>query len=328
MVGHKLGEFSPTRTFKGHSAKVEKVAKVEGAAPAAPPKASGRHRAHARSESHDQVRAHLGAEGAAGRGPDPRQEGVARRSRSCASPRSAIARDIEKMLRSAIANAVNVADKNQKRRLDVDDLVVSAPATPTRARAEARPPGADGPRLPHHQAHGAPRQSPSAGEGRSRWVRKFIRTGSGWASTRPGAVALVRRRRTTPNLLHEDLEAEEGPQEALRARRRRRASRSSALANKLQDHASTPRAPASSSAARAQEIDKLKQEIQKTHRQREVFINIQEILKPELDAQLVAESIAHAAREAHRLPPRHAQGRRRGAALRRQGHQGARVAAA
>ena len=30
MVGHKLGEFSPTRTFKGHTARVEKVAKVGG----------------------------------------------------------------------------------------------------------------------------------------------------------------------------------------------------------------------------------------------------------------------------------------------------------
>ena len=38
----------------------------------------------------------------------------------------AIARDIEKALRSAIANAVHVADKNQKRRLDEDDLYVSA----------------------------------------------------------------------------------------------------------------------------------------------------------------------------------------------------------
>ena len=37
MVGHKLGEFSPTRTFKGHSSKVEKVTKVAAAAP--PPKA-------------------------------------------------------------------------------------------------------------------------------------------------------------------------------------------------------------------------------------------------------------------------------------------------
>ena len=38
MVGHKLGEFSPTRQFKGHSSKVEKVAKVAAAAaPAAAP---------------------------------------------------------------------------------------------------------------------------------------------------------------------------------------------------------------------------------------------------------------------------------------------------
>ncbi len=35
MVGHKLGEFSPTRQFKGHSSKVEKVAKIAAAAPAA-----------------------------------------------------------------------------------------------------------------------------------------------------------------------------------------------------------------------------------------------------------------------------------------------------
>jgi small subunit ribosomal protein S19 len=27
MVGHKLGEFSPTRTFKGHAAKSEKTGK-------------------------------------------------------------------------------------------------------------------------------------------------------------------------------------------------------------------------------------------------------------------------------------------------------------
>jgi small subunit ribosomal protein S19 len=32
MVGHKLGEFSPTRQFKGHSSKVEKVAKIAAAA--------------------------------------------------------------------------------------------------------------------------------------------------------------------------------------------------------------------------------------------------------------------------------------------------------
>jgi small subunit ribosomal protein S19 len=35
MVGHKLGEFSPTRTFRGHTTKTGKEAKV--AAAAAPP---------------------------------------------------------------------------------------------------------------------------------------------------------------------------------------------------------------------------------------------------------------------------------------------------
>ena len=40
--------------------------------------------------------------------------------------KKSVARDIEKALRSAIANAVLEADRNQKRRLDEDDLVVSA----------------------------------------------------------------------------------------------------------------------------------------------------------------------------------------------------------
>ena len=35
MVGHKLGEFSPTRTFKGHSARSDKTASPAGA-PSAP----------------------------------------------------------------------------------------------------------------------------------------------------------------------------------------------------------------------------------------------------------------------------------------------------
>src|SRR4029453_9003687 len=40
--------------------------------------------------------------------------------------KKSVAREIEKALRSAIANAVPVGDQNQKRRLDEDDLVVSA----------------------------------------------------------------------------------------------------------------------------------------------------------------------------------------------------------
>ncbi len=49
MVGHKLGEFAPTRQFKGHTTKTDKAAQVAAAAPAgagagpgaAAPKAGG-----------------------------------------------------------------------------------------------------------------------------------------------------------------------------------------------------------------------------------------------------------------------------------------------
>jgi small subunit ribosomal protein S19 len=42
MVSHKLGEFAPTRIFKGHTTKVaEKATAVAGGAPAAPPKPPG-----------------------------------------------------------------------------------------------------------------------------------------------------------------------------------------------------------------------------------------------------------------------------------------------
>jgi small subunit ribosomal protein S19 len=40
MVGHKLGEFAPTRTFKGHTTKTEKAA-ATAAAPAAPGAGAG-----------------------------------------------------------------------------------------------------------------------------------------------------------------------------------------------------------------------------------------------------------------------------------------------
>jgi small subunit ribosomal protein S19 len=42
MVGHKLGEFAPTRIFKGHTTKVAEKAASVGGAPGAPaPAASG-----------------------------------------------------------------------------------------------------------------------------------------------------------------------------------------------------------------------------------------------------------------------------------------------
>jgi large subunit ribosomal protein L22 len=58
--------------------------------------------------------------------------------------KKSVAREIEKTLRSAIANAVLVADRNQKRRLDEEDLVVTACYAgqgPTQKRVRPAPMG-------------------------------------------------------------------------------------------------------------------------------------------------------------------------------------------
>ncbi|MPY90508.1 MAG: 30S ribosomal protein S3 [Luteitalea sp.] len=90
-------------------------------------------------------------------------------------------------------------------------------------------------------------------------------------------------------LLHEDL--------ALRADLKRRFSHAGVAkveieraANKLKIDIYTSR-PGIIIGRKGTEVDKLKGEVQK-RTQREVFINIQEIQKPELDAQLISESVA------------------------------------
>jgi small subunit ribosomal protein S3 len=90
-------------------------------------------------------------------------------------------------------------------------------------------------------------------------------------------------------LLHEDL--------ALRGDLKRRFSHAGVAkveieraANKLKIDIHTSR-PGIIIGRKGTEVDKLKGEVQK-RTQREVFINIQEIQKPELDAQLISESVA------------------------------------
>jgi small subunit ribosomal protein S3 len=91
------------------------------------------------------------------------------------------------------------------------------------------------------------------------------------------------------NLLHEDL--------ALKKDLKKRFAHAGVsrvdverAANKLKISIYTSR-PGIIIGRKGQEVDKLKQEVQKKTG-KEVFINIQEILKPELDAQLVSESVA------------------------------------
>ena len=94
-------------------------------------------------------------------------------------------------------------------------------------------------------------------------------------------------------------------------------------ANKLKIDIHTSR-PGIIIGRKGQEVDKLKQEIQK-RTNREVFINIQEIQKPELDAQLVGESVAMQLEK--RVAFRRAMRKAVESALRfgARGHQGARV---
>ncbi len=72
------------------------------------------------------------------------------------------------------------------------------------------------------------------------------------------------------------------------------------------------------------EIEKLKSDLAKKTK-REVFIDIQEVHKPELDAQLVSESIALQLEKRVAFRQSDAQSGRFGAALRLQGNQGSRV---
>ncbi|MCK7508625.1 MAG: 30S ribosomal protein S3 [Desulfobacterales bacterium] len=87
-------------------------------------------------------------------------------------------------------------------------------------------------------------------------------------------------------------------------------------ANKLKINIHTAR-PGIVIGKKGAEIDKLKKELAEADRAARCFINIQEVRKPEIDAQLVAENVAHAARAARRLPPRHEEGGAVGAAVRR-----------
>ena len=64
MVGHKLGEFSPTRTFKGHSARKDK--KESGIRPPVEQSKAGSSRSYCQEMARRR-------KGAAGRRPDPRQ---------------------------------------------------------------------------------------------------------------------------------------------------------------------------------------------------------------------------------------------------------------
>ena len=128
MVGQKLGEFSPTRTFKGHTTKTEKAAQM---AAAAGPAAAVRRRWRRREgrglvmaiEAHATARYVRTSAQKAGLVMDLiRGRDVNKALATLTFTRKAISHDIAKVLRSAIANA------QQKDGFggDIDRLFVSA----------------------------------------------------------------------------------------------------------------------------------------------------------------------------------------------------------
>ena len=93
MVGHKLGEFAPTRTFRYHAGQERSSAPLmahETDRPAPAPRS---------------LPAHLAVQGPSGARTHPRHAGRRRRSRSCSSASKDAADDVVKLLDSAIANA-------------------------------------------------------------------------------------------------------------------------------------------------------------------------------------------------------------------------------
>ena len=133
MVGHKFGEFAPTRTFYGHSSdrKAKRASgpaaaprRGAGAAPAEPRESEMSKKARERSLADNEAKAvarmlrvspqklNLLAQLIRGKK-------VAAALADLEFSRKRIARDVRKCLQSAIANAENNHD------LDVDDLVVA-----------------------------------------------------------------------------------------------------------------------------------------------------------------------------------------------------------
>src|SRR5881628_216232 len=76
MVGHKLGEFAPTRIFKGHTTKVAERAAARAAAARRERRSRSRPAqgaSHDSGRSHGALRADVGAEGGSRARPHPRQ---------------------------------------------------------------------------------------------------------------------------------------------------------------------------------------------------------------------------------------------------------------
>ena len=224
--------------------------------------------------------------------------------------RKGVARDIEKVLRSAIANA------QQKDGFggDVERLFVTAcfaDQGPSQKRVRPAPMGrafrvvkrtahltvqvAERPAAPRLCGAASRKGAPDDGRRSELRGRRYQPMGQKVHpyGFRLGFNKTWRSRwfadKDYAKLLHEDLELREDLKKRFATPGVSKIEIERA-ANKLKIDIYTSR-PGIIIGRKGTEVDKLKQEIQK-RTNREVFINIQEIQKPELDAQLISESVA------------------------------------
>ncbi len=134
MVGHKLGEFSPTRVFKGHSVKAARAHGEDG-------QAGLRGTTHA-SQSRSPIHSIVAAEGAAGGGPDPRPFGQ-RSAHYFAPDQQAHGAD-----RAEGAGFGHRQRRESQERRGCGRAGGERSVCQRRAAPEAHPAGAHGPRVP------------------------------------------------------------------------------------------------------------------------------------------------------------------------------------
>ena len=226
MVGHKLGEFAPTRTFKGHGGK--KAAEAE-AAVAGSRHGSGRGHGRGRGEGvSDAMKAtatlrymkgsaqkvRLVADLVRGKKVE-RRRGHPAATRARSRPRDllktpAVGRGQRRAARSARSTWTSSVVAQDHRGQGASRRSGSARRRWGAPTASCKP---HEPRRRSKLSDEAVRRQP--------WARKSIPTDSGSASTGPGTRA-GSRRRTTPKLLHEDLKLRKELKRRLCARRRLR----------------------------------------------------------------------------------------------------------
>src|SRR5437762_1616574 len=154
-----------------------------------------------------------------------------------------------------------------------------------RTAAEANPSGADGPGIPVSAPHGSHYDRTGREEIMGQKTHPY---GFRLGITKPWRSRWFAKRDYS-RLLHEDLKLKRDLKKQL-AHAGVSNIEVERMANKLRITIYTSR-PGIIIGRKGAEIDKLKADIQK-RTNREVYINIQEIHRPELDSQLVAESIA------------------------------------